>query len=292
MESKMENENPGETGVNKIANVSRALVNVTKVGGDQNARNIDFKIGGEHGWLRGLGNLLDNECARWWKTRMWLIHSLIWGSLTVFMLYQTPRAYYFKGFEPIAAWFQTLGVIVIMQGVLVGEKKDGTAAWVMSKPASRPAFILSKLIGNSLGMLATIVGLSGVIAYIFFSTAPRGAPDPISFLTALGIIFLSHLFYLTLTLMLGTLFKGYGPVIGVNLGLLLFSQMLINRIPELRHILPMPLLFSIFNGQESALLTALNGQPLDLYIPLIVIAGLECILFILISLWRFSREEF
>jgi len=208
------------------------------------------------------------------------------------MLYQTPRAYYFEGFEPVAAYFQTLGVIVIMQGVLVGEKRDGTAAWVMSKPASRPAFILSKLIGNSLGMLATMVGLSGAIAYIFFSTAPGGAPDPISFLTALGVIFLSHLFYLTLTLMLGTLFKGYGPIIGVNLGLLLFSEMLISRVAVLRYMLPMPLLFRIFNGQDSALLTALNGQALDPYIPLLVIVGLECILFTLISLWRFSREEF
>ncbi len=56
-----------------------------------------------------------------------------------------------------AGMFPAVAVVIIMQGVLVGEKRDGTAAWVMSKPISRPAFILSKVLANSLGVLATMV---------------------------------------------------------------------------------------------------------------------------------------
>jgi len=223
---------------------------------------------------------------------MWLIHSLIWTGLTALMLYQTPRWYLFEGYEPVVAVFQTLGVVVIMQGVLVGEKKDGTAAWVMSKPTSRSAFILSKLIANSLGVLATMVVLSGAVAYVFFSTAPKGVPTPFFSLAALGVTCLSHMFYITLTLMLGTFFKGYGPVIGIDVGFFLISQDLVGRLPELGNVLPWNLVLPINNGPDSAFLAALNGQSLTPYIPLILVVGLECIIFTLISLWRFSREEF
>ncbi len=64
-----------------------------------------------------------------------------------------------------AGLFPAVGVVIIMQGVVVGEKKSGTAAWVLSKPVTRPAFILSKVIANSLGVLVTMVVLPGIVAY-------------------------------------------------------------------------------------------------------------------------------
>ena len=36
--------------------------------------------------------------------------------------------------------------ILVMQGVVIDEKKSFTAAWILSKPVSRNAFILSKLL--------------------------------------------------------------------------------------------------------------------------------------------------
>ena len=38
-----------------------------------------------------------------------------------------------------------IAVVAKTQGAIIGEKQLGTAAWVLSKPASRRAFVLAKL---------------------------------------------------------------------------------------------------------------------------------------------------
>jgi len=259
--------------------------------------NSAFEMVSERGWRRGLSNLLDNESARWWKTRMWWTQSLIWVSLIVLMLgtvlFGTPD---FKIEDALmiyaifAGLFPAVAVVIIMQGVLVGEKKDGTAAWVLSKPAARPAFILSKVVANSLGVLATMVVLPGVVAYILFFIGTKIALDPVAFLAALGVIFLNPLFYLTLTVMLGAFFNGRGPVIGIGLAFLFMQQYLIALLPALRYVLPWTLVVPLNNETEAVVPALLSGQPIYSYIPLLAVA-VECILFVLIALWRFNREE-
>ena len=59
-----------------------------------------------------------------------------------------------------------IGVSILMQTAVVGEKRSGTAAWVLSKPVSRVAFIIAKLIANSTGIVVTLVLAQGLIAYL------------------------------------------------------------------------------------------------------------------------------
>jgi ABC-type transport system involved in multi-copper enzyme maturation permease subunit len=66
-----------------------------------------------------------------------------------------------------------------MQDAVVGEKKDGTAAWVLSKPLTRPAFILSKIIANSVGILLTLVVVPCMVAYTILSIAHKSALNPV-----------------------------------------------------------------------------------------------------------------
>jgi ABC-2 type transport system permease protein len=260
--------------------------------------NSDFELVSERDWRRGFNNLLDNEFARWWKTRMWWIQSLIWVGMIGFML----AAVLFRVsdfnikagmmiYGVFGGIFPAVAVVIIMQGVLVGEKKDGTAAWVMSKPVARPAFILSKMVANSLGMLVTMVVLPGVAAYVLFFIRIKAGLDPLSFLAALGVIFLNLLFYLTLTLMLGSFFNNRGPVIGIGLAILFLQQYLIGLLPVLRYGLPWTLVVQLNNETEAVVPALLSGQPIYSYIPIVAVA-VECILFVLISLWRFNREEF
>jgi ABC-2 type transport system permease protein len=259
--------------------------------------NSDFEMVSERGWRRGLGNLIDNESARWWKTRMWWVQSLIWVGMIGFMLgtilFGAPDFKLEDGvmiYGVFAGMFPAVAVVIIMQGALVGEKKDGTAAWVLSKPASRPAFILSKLVANSLGVLATMVVLPGVVAYVLFFIRLKNALDPLAFLAALGILFLNLLFYLTLTLMLGSLFNGRGPVIGIGLAFLFLQQYLVGLLPALRYVLPWTLVVPLNNQTEAIVPALLSGQPIYSFLPILAVA-VECILFVLISLWRFNREE-
>lgn len=261
------------------------------------AGNDAFEMVREQGWRRGYANLVAHEFTRWWKTRMWWTHSLIWIAVIGFML----AAVMFGGGEAtgtdgkmiyavFAGLFPAVGVVILAQGILVGEKKDGTAAWVMSKPASRPAFILSKVVANSLGILATMVVLPGLVAYIIFTIADKAAPNPLAFLAALGVIFLHQLFYLTLTIMLGSLFTARGPVIGIGLALLFLQQYLVGLLPPLRYILPWTLVIPL-NGQNEAVVPALLlGQPLSDPLQIVLIA-LECVLFTCIAVWRFNQEE-
>jgi ABC-2 type transport system permease protein len=182
-------------------------------------------------------------------------------------------------------------VVIIMQGVVVGEKRGGTAAWVLSKPVTRPAFILSKVIANSLGVLATMVILPGIVAYTLTAAKTGTAWNLPGFLTGLSVVFLSNFFFLSLTLMLGTFFGSRGPVIGIALGLLFMQQYLVGWLPFLRYVLPWNLIIPIGEPVDAVVPSLLLGTHNYSSIPILVVA-LESILFILIGLWRFSREEF
>jgi ABC-2 type transport system permease protein len=261
--------------------------------------NSAFELVNERGWRRGLDGMLGSELTRWWKTRMWWVQCLIWVGLAGFMLsailFSTPErppadevAVLYAIF---AGLFPSVGVVIIMQGAVVGEKKSGTAAWVLSKPVTRPAFMLSKVIANSLGVLATMVVLPGVVSYALSAVATRTPWNLLGFLAAMGVIFLSHFFFLSLTLMLGTLFNSRGPVIGIALALLLMQQNLVGWLPFLRYVLPWKLIIPVGEQLDAVAPCLLVGS--HNYSPsLIAVVALESLLFLLIGLWRFSREEF
>jgi ABC-2 type transport system permease protein len=263
------------------------------------AANSAMQLVTERGWHRGLGSMLKSELSRWWKTRMWWVQCLIWVGLIGFLLSAVlfssrqapPSQEVAVLFLVFAGLFPSVGVVIIMQGVVVGEKKSGTAAWALSKPITRPAFLLSKVIANSLGVLATMVIVPSIVSYILNVIATHTPWNLPRFLAALGVVFLSHFFFLSLTLMLGTFFSSRGPVIGIVLGLLFMQQYLIGWLPVLGYVLPMKLVLPLGEQLDAVAPCLLVGS--HNYSPiLIVVVALESLLFIGIGLWRFSREEF
>jgi ABC-2 type transport system permease protein len=261
--------------------------------------NEAFEIVSGHSWSRGLDTMLRSGLARWFKTRSWWVNCLIWGGLVGGILSAVafnPEPPSFTEllmlFSVFAALFPAVGIIIIMQDALVGEKREGTAAWVLSKPVTRHAFMLSKVIANSLGILTTMVVVPCLIGYIILSIVHNAPLDPIGFLAAMIIIFISHFYFLTLTLMLGALFNARGPVIGIPLAILFLQQNLINILPSLRFILPWAIAMPLGNANPlvaSLILRAPIQQEQLLNLGIVVV---ECILFISIGLWRFTREEF
>ncbi len=261
--------------------------------------NSAFELIDERGWRRGLGNMLRGEFARWWKTRMWWIQCLIWGGTMAFILgtilfsaNDTPPKEELAVIVVIfAGLFPAVGVMIIMQGAVVGEKNNGTAAWVFSKPVTRPAFLMSKVIANSLGVLATMVVLPGSLAYVLTVVITGDSWNLPRFLAALGVVFLSNFFFLSLTLMLGTFFVSRGPVIGIALALFFTQQYLVGLLPVLGYMLPWKLVIPIGEQLDAVAPCLLVGS--QNYSPILVpIVALESILFILIGLYRFSHEEF
>ena len=94
------------------------------------------------------------------------------------------------------------------------------------------------------------------------------------------------LFYLALTLLLGTLFSTRGPISGIAMGVLFAGFLPPNLVPQaVQLVLPWTL-------KDSAVGLAL-GTPLPaVWIIPVIATVLWTALFLGVALWRFGREEF
>jgi ABC-2 type transport system permease protein len=190
-----------------------------------------------------------------------------------------------------AGLFASIGAMVVMQAAVVGEKRSGTAAWVLSKPATRAAFIVAKLGGNAAGFLVASTLVPGLVAFAELSLLVPATLDPGRFAAAIGVLMVHQLFYLALTLMLGTVFNGWGPVIAIPIAFSMAQQTLLGLVPGLLPVLPWTLFAPLGNAQPSITGALILGGTPASWLPLPAACVLAAV-FVAIALWRFSREEF
>ena len=261
----------------------------------------------EHGWRSGFANLLRKENSLWWGTRKWWVQTLIWlvisNGIIAFILWGIPLINssadvtldgsganeLISVFLQLETFFASFGVMVLSQGLIVNEKKFGTAAWVLSNPVSRSSIIYSKLVGHGWAMFTILVVVQSLVLYLQLALKAGAFFDPVPFITATGVLCLLLLFYLVLALMLGTLFDSTGPVIGipiaVGIGMSILPQFLGPLIPWLIAILPGRL------GDMALAIGAELPLPADWYFPL-VSTGVLIVIFIAVAIVRLGREEF
>src|SRR3970040_499072 len=139
--------------------------------------SVPFKRVEEKGWRRGLGNLLQGEYSAWFNSSRWWKHLLMWfaiiNGMMGMMIYATVKAAkdgnagppMFFMYGLFGGMVVAFGVMIIMQRVIVGEKRSGTAAWVLSKPVTRTAFVVSRLLVNAIAILLTSLIVPGVMLY-------------------------------------------------------------------------------------------------------------------------------
>ena len=249
------------------------------------------------GWRVGLGNLLRKEFGQWWTTKLWVIQTAIWlialnGVTTVVMLDSsgmTPTALVNESLQTfflVGATAVGIGIVLTLQGSIVGEIELGTAAWVMSKPASRSAFVVGKLVANFVGFVVTSILIPGAV---FLVAARFILPEPVEygpFAVGLAVMALNVLFYVTLTLALGCLFDGRGPIAGTGITLILMGQFFKGMLPEVI-VLVTPWLL----GEVAASYAMQQLPEFDRVVPLIVVS-VETLVLAAVALWRFDREEF
>ena len=254
------------------------------------------------GWLGGFGNLFSKELGEWFGTRRWLVQSLIWlliiNGMMAFIMFIVPLIDESSAFPPEEAlpqaWglyfgfaniFGTIGMIITAQDEVIHEKQSGTAAWVLSKPIARPAFILTKLLSNVIGALVIIVGLTAVVAYGEIFMLTKQAIPVLPFIASLGVVMTGLVFYLALTIMLGTLFEQRGPVLGIAAGVFLGGMIFAQFLPQVGFVLPV-------NINNIAPLVAFQQPMPVMAISQLVSAAILSLTFTLVALWRFGREEF
>lgn len=124
-----------------------------------------------------------------------------------------------------------VGIAILMMGAIVEEKRSGTAAWILSKPISRTAFVLSKLIGNGIGVLVCIILAQGLIGYGIVRWVLHLSVNPWNWTIGMGGHLVNVLFYVTLGAMLGVLFQHPGPVVGIPIAFNFIQQYLPGVLP-------------------------------------------------------------
>lgn len=250
----------------------------------------------ERGWTMGLTNMLAKENGAWWRTRRWWTLSLLWlfflnGSMAANLANDQPPQDAILNLLYVAGAILPIGAIILGTDSILGERHSGTAAWVLSKPLRRPAFILAKLIAHSLGFLATGVLIPGAVAYVYITVFGKLELSVIGFAGAMGLVYVNVLFYLTLALMLATLFQGRGPVLGITL-FIVWAWMLPPSV-LLADFMPWRLVIAV--GVRGALPPLggylVQGLPLPT-VSTIVATILWCAIFVVVAIWRFRREEF
>jgi ABC-2 type transport system permease protein len=255
------------------------------------------------GWRLGFDNLFSKEMREWLAARRWLLQVILWVSLlngflvaVLFLLpnimaatgeaaIENPIADGVIGFFGLGGMALSIGIIILNQNEIIGEKQSGTAEWVLSKPASRSAFFLSKLSANLLGMLLAMILPPSLVALGLVKFVEPGAVSLNSFLAGTGMLALNVFFYLCLTLLLGVLADSREMALGVSLGTLLFGLIARNFIGPAA--LLTPWLLSDLAGVVAM------GEPvgLEIWLPILSTAGWS-LLFIGVALWRFKRFEF
>jgi len=264
----------------------------------------EFQTVREKGWRRGLGNLLQGEYSAWFKSSKWWKHLAMWFSIINVMMIiliianskivqeggEMPDPIFMYGI--FGGMFVAFGVMVIMQRVLIGEKHAGTAAWVLSKPVTRTAFVTSRLIVNSIAILLTSVIVPGVIFYITLGLSATGWLSPLGYIVGLLMISLHTFFWIALVWMMGTLFESSAMAIGIPMALYFVLWMGSGTFPWLVYVSPLLLSFSPAPEQMNALsVSFMLGEPVFSWIPLIVTAA-YCVIFVAVAILRFNRQEF
>lgn len=262
------------------------------------------------GWLAGFGNMLAKELGEWFRTRRWLWQILIWltvingfvalllfilPALASFMPALKPTAEAaFSGLSPevgavnmyftMVAMAGSIGVIILAQDEIIQEKQSGTAAWILSKPVARPAFILTKLLSNIVGVLVFIIALPGLVTMVEIFLATRQVVPLPHMLAGAGVLLLGLFFYLSLVILLGVLFESRGQVLGIAFGIVFGGLMLRSFIPQILYVLPL--------SMEGIATMVMQGMPLPpIFVSQLICTVVLSIVFVLVALWRFRHIE-
>jgi len=260
-------------------------------------------------WLAGFGNLLDKELGEWFRTRRWISQLILWvailnGFVALFLIILpmfstspavspalekafgeiSPQVQGVTLFFSVLATAGVLGVITLTQDAIIQEKQTGTAAWVLSKPANRSAFILSKMAADAIGILLFIILVPGVVLLAEIYLVTKSVLPFMPFLASLGLFMLALFFYLSLVTLLGVLFESRKPVLGTAYGVLFGGTIFIQLVPQSTFFLP-------FGLDKIASLVALEKPLPDMAFVGVIVTAVLSILFILVALFRFQKLE-
>ena len=187
--------------------------------------------------------------------------------------------------EAFAQFLQNLGQIVMIAlvisgaGSVSGERSSGTAILVLTKPLSRPAFVLAKVVSQQiLVVISTILGTIvtiGVTAALFDKLPVR------EFVTGVAIWLAFAIFFVAVMTLCSVMIRSRGGAAGAGL-FFLFSALIASAFPIVAN--------WTFAGLPAASTRALLGQTPPLLWPLVT-AGIGMVAATALAVGIFQRQE-
>jgi ABC-2 type transport system permease protein len=251
----------------------------------------------------GFGPLLRKELLEQWRTRRLLVVAivfLLFGIGSPFLARYTAELVQSLGGVPfeiefpeptvrdaVVQFLKNLGqagiltAILLSMGSVATEKERGTAALLLSKPASRAAFLVAKLVAIA-ATLGISLALASAAGYLYTSLLFE-APSAAGWVGMSALLLLALLAYASLTLLGSTLTRS--PIAAAAFGVAgLIGVGLVSALPRVAPYTPA----GISGAPAEAL--ALGTDPGPLLGPLLVNIGLVVALTLLAWL-AFRRQE-
>ena len=188
--------------------------------------------------MTGLGPLLGKELLEQWRTLRLPVVAVVFvafGITSAFLARYAPelvKALAGDQFEIVVPpptlrdaadqFLKNLGqagiltAVLLAMGSVANEKERGTAALILSKPASRGAFLGAKLVGIGL-TLAISLGLASIASW-FYTAMLFEPPSALGWLGMTGLLLLTLLVYMALTFLGSTLTRSALAAAAIGVG--------------------------------------------------------------------------
>lgn len=173
-----------------------------------------------------------------------------------------------------------LAAVLLSMGSVATEKERGTAALLLTKPASRGAFLSAKLVAIAMTLAAGVVA-AGIAGYVYtallFST-----PSVAGYAAMCVLLLLSLVGYASLTFLGSTLVRSPLPAAAIGIGAMVLLA-IASALPTIGPNTP-------GNLTPAATALALGKTADSLLGPLLSTIGL-IVLAYLLAWWAFRRQE-
>ena len=273
--------------------------------------NLEFQKVNESARFRGFTNLFRKENRSWWSTRRWWVNALLWPAMiggllglvlfvfpTVMEAINDPSVSAQGGVVPFAlemgrsVFFElgtmalAIGAIVLCQDLIVEERNSGVTEWLLSKPVTRRAYLMAKMAANLISLLVLVVAMPSMVAYLLFSLRLGEFYPLVPFISGVGVQALHTVFYITFTLMLGVLFNGRAPILGIAFASLMGGSMIGGFFKELLYVTPWSL------AKVASGLSVEMPLPTELLVYPLLATAVWCLIFTFVGIWKLERAEF
>ena len=185
------------------------------------------------GWSVGLSTLLRREVKRWLRSRGWIVRALLWAGIAILMgLTQAAEAMregapviVTPAVASIGTLLVPLAAIIIAASSIVGERDDGVAAWLLSKPVSRAAYVVAKVVTAALMFLVVDVAVPALAVFAIALVVGEQL-NVVNYLVLCAVLWLLVVYWHSLALMVSAVFGSRDVALATGIGLVLAGNAL------------------------------------------------------------------